>query len=859
MTAKPIHKFNARLDELLGLTPGSSRVDHPKIDQMLEVAETLNKIDFDSELSPRAGIDARWRGQFQRFKLAQPLSIARLLWVPLVIVLVALLAVFHQPVFAAVSRAFGYIFVQDVGFVPADSTFLLKQPILQEHNGQSVTVGQGVATPQNIILFLEFNDVARPVDGAGMETVSGETIKLLQWEYFPNTPGSHGIKMIFSSLPVGTTKTILSLPEGWHLPLEWLSASHSNLPDARVVPYISATQESTASSDMCVEKHGMNLCVLAATTSPDGTSVLVETHATNPNLHSSWMGPVWQEGVVLQDEQGNRVSMQRHEAEMLIFPPLSSETQKVTLVVPSIPADVVLSNQNIFVDLGTDPQPDTVIPLDANIQVLGTIVHFSKATFVGDGVNSLRLTLNADEPIPTADGIKPISFDLGKPDRVDDLYGSGMLEGSKDIFIELIRPNGKITGVLTIPIIRATVLVEGPFEFSFPLTESSSLTPTPVEANPNTFSPASTPTSLPMDDYSYTGEELKGGDLLFTVFNGTNSEVYAFTPDLDSKPRLVITLPGAVGQIYVHPDYQGIDYLAGLQTSKDEVSYIKDLSLYTVLFHENAPRLLYTFPPTPENFVGPTVHGSWTYDGRYAIFNYVKPTPGNDFEKSLWLDMACRSSENCVAHEIVSNQNLDTYNGTFAPSDYRFLITGADISGTGEMDLFMMNFDPNSSTQQVVNITANSSSFPDDVTAPAVWAPDGRIFTLCNDGQLTTRFCYVDPSTGQITSGPVFTEHIFQYEVSATGQSVLGIVINHDAPGKGFLEIHRYDLNAQAGPTLGTGAQVPFAAISPSDEFIAYTTENNDQVQLIKTLTGKTVPLTSSATPNSITWLAWVR
>jgi hypothetical protein len=135
------------------------------------------------------------------------------------------------------------------------------------------------------------------------------------------------------------------------------------------------------------------------------------------------------------------------------------------------------------------------------------------------------LTLNADEPISTADGITPISFDLGKPDRVDDLYGSGMLEGSKDIFVELIQPNGKITGMLTIPIIRATVRVEGLFEFNFNLINASSPVSTPAEANPNIFSPAPTPTSLPMDNYSYTGETLKSGDLLFTVFSGENSEV----------------------------------------------------------------------------------------------------------------------------------------------------------------------------------------------------------------------------------------------------------------------------------------------------------------------------------------------
>jgi len=54
-------------------------------------------------------------------------------------------------------------------------------------------------------------------------------------------------------------------------------------------------------------------------------------------------------------------------------------------------------------------------PLDANIQVLGTTVHFSKATFIGDGTSTLRLTLNADAPIQTVDGLTPDALELAGP------------------------------------------------------------------------------------------------------------------------------------------------------------------------------------------------------------------------------------------------------------------------------------------------------------------------------------------------------------------------------------------------------------------------------------------------------------
>ncbi len=146
--------------------------------------------------------------------------------------------------------------------------------------------------------------------------------------------------------------------------------------------------------------------------------------------------------------------------------------------------------------MGADPQPDQVLSLDADVQVLDTTVRFRKATLIGDGVNSLRLTLDA-EPPESVNGVTPIALEMSKPDRVDDLYGSGNLAGSKDLFVELVRPQGKINGVLELPVVKATVAIAGPFEFTFSLSQTApQVSPTPAEADPGAFSPAPTPTPL---------------------------------------------------------------------------------------------------------------------------------------------------------------------------------------------------------------------------------------------------------------------------------------------------------------------------------------------------------------------------
>ncbi len=158
--------------------------------------------------------------------------------------------------------------------------------------------------------------------------------------------------------------------------------------------------------------------------------------------------------------------------------------------------------------MGENPQSDQVISLKADIHVLGTTVRFRKATWVGDGVNSLHLTLVA-EPVETKDGIPPLMLQMGKPERVDDLYGSGNLNGSKDLFVELIRPlrpQGKISGVLELPIVQATVILSGPFEFTFSLSQMMPQpSPTPAVVNPDNFSPAPTPTPLALDTDRFTG------------------------------------------------------------------------------------------------------------------------------------------------------------------------------------------------------------------------------------------------------------------------------------------------------------------------------------------------------------------
>ncbi len=640
MTNKSTSQLMAQLDRLLGIFPDKA-APLPENDPALQAAALLKSLDFSAELAPPAELRSRWIARTSR-RSTRRLSSPRLAWSAALLIAVALLIVFRQPVLASVSRLLGYVYIPEAGFLPSASTRVLKQPVYQEHAGRSVTLVRGISTPQGVTLWLDFNDTARPVDGARLENDAGLHLDVSAWEYSPDTPGSHQVILHFLVLPKDTRLTTLVLREGWHLPLEWIPAAQSGLPDVRVFPYSAPAQQPSPQSPastpetpkgVCQEQHGVELCVLAATSSPEDTSILLQARSATPALSmTGWFGSLaWQsdsQTVSLTDAQGNLYQMNPpSQRETITFPPVAGD-QNVTLAIPGIFATASIPDQTITVDVGADPQPGAEIPLDVTVRVLDSSVHFSKATFIGDGVGSLRLTLDAD-PVQTVNGITPAAIEIGKPDRVDDLYGGGMLEGSKDIFVELIRPQGKITGVIHIPVVQATVIVHGPFKFSFMLRPAASETPTPAAADPNTFVPVPTSTPPALDGYAYSGGEIKTGDLLYAVRQGEKSEIYVLTPGTNEKSRLLVTLPGAVSQIYLHPDRQGMDYLAGTPAYRDGIGYIDNLRLYSVGFGDPSPRLLFSFPPNPANTVGITVKVDWSFDGKYLVAQFTgSPGPG---------------------------------------------------------------------------------------------------------------------------------------------------------------------------------------------------------------------------------------
>ena len=864
MTPNFINQFSAQLDKLLGIGAQGSNSTDQHVDAAIEVAGLLTRMDFDVELAPRADIRSRWKRQTQqlnRYSSPGYFTMPHWKWIVAFIVIV-LLAVFYKPVFAAVSRALGYVYVPDVGFVARDSALLLKQPVFQEHDGQTVTVTRGIATVKDVTLFLEYNDVARPVDGTWLETASGQRLELSSWEYYPNAPDSHGIKLIFPPLPTAIQETTLSLPEGWHLPLEWIPASQSNLPDVRAVPFDSETS-ATATSDLCAEKNSMKVCVLATATSAEKTSVLIQAQSSNLQLIAGdiWQGLVWQtesQPVKLVDRSGNIVLMDREESGTLTFPPLAGD-QRVHLVIPAVLASVDIPDQNILVDVGANPQPDTIIPLDVNIQVLDARVHFSQATFVGDGVNSLRLTLNADEPIQTVDGITPASLEIGKPDQVDDLYGNGMLAGSKDIFVELIRPAGKVSGAITIPVLRATVIVDGPFQFDLNLQDTSSPSsaiPTPAESDPNLFSPIPTPTALPLDSYFFSGQSLEAGNLLYAVWDGRQTNVYRFTASTGIDQGLFLTIPGHVSSINIHLDRQGLDYLTGIYNK--DTNEVDDPHLYTLRFTEPSPRLLTL---TPHGVMIP-FQLAWSQDGQLLAFNTAASAPAA-MGSIGWVDLACRESGDCPIHILndPTGNGLGLSDTAFSPDGKWLAFNGSD-SVSGASEVYLLPFEDRSAGELY-----NLSQLPFYGDGRYSWVSDDTLIWMCETGDATqpTRSLCLQKVTEQKSSREIIFsfDDWLEFGMAPDGEHFWQVVINRQAEREQQIWLHDRSGSSDlltAAPFFNLDYGKP--AFSMDGKYLAYTSTIDsfktvpDTLYVINATSGQ--KLITYELDKPVGWLGWV-
>ncbi len=620
-----------------------------------------------------------------------------------------------------------------------------------------------------------------------------------------------------------------------------------------------SSPNSLSTKSACAVSHGLEFCITNGVVNDAKTSMSVEAKTLTGELKPGdlMLGLAWQgreTPIIMKDQGGNVFPMSAQvlqnqdqktgniveQVEFAPLPLFAGHTVKLTI--PAFVAQVDL-NQTIQIDLGSDPMPNANISIDADISVLGNIIHFQKARLIGDGINSLRLYLDS-EPIESVDGIRPIQLEPGKPEKINDLYGSGMLEGSKDVFVELITPSGKITGILTMPIIRATVLVEGPFEFSysFPASGMQTITPSPiVSANSPTESVIPT-TSL--DNHYYSGQPLTSGDLLYSVWADNKTNVYVFSPTQDTQPILFATLPGQASFLHLHSDGQGFDYLAG--SYNPENNDIKQSQLYTLTFDDSKLSKLPII--SPGHIFWPT----WSSDGHLVAFEFKNNDLTNSGYNIGWIDINCQDKGECPVQILPRSNEFELYRPVFSPEGYRLAINGANLD-TGTGDIYTLEFDANRNLGPAINFT-NTKQYTDyDVK----WLNNDTIIWRCEQGnveQPTKAICKQGINSNSLPTLFTFDDY-FTFGVSDLEKYFWTVTINRDAGRQTDLWLHDGTSQTNLGSGVSLDLDYFMPAFSPDEQYLAYVLESKT-LYFVNLLTGEKKIVQTGE--NRVSWILWV-
>jgi len=665
-------------------------------------------------------------------------------YIVFLVMIITTLVIGPQKVYADFLKLFGY--VPGIGFVDLNQVRVLQNGVTQRHADQEVTAVRGLISPYGTDIWLEFNDEARPVADAWLETADGQRFTLLNWSYDPDKSGTHGVVMHFATLPESVNEVTLRLVEGWSLPLVWVQGSTGSIKPANIVlaPTEALAETSIPAPSLCSQALGVQFCIQAAVDTVDGLQVLLESTSGGQYTTGSGFSPSMfdfpgkKSAITLTTSDGHVYPVEPNSIQVggepsgsqstLFFPGVQDLQGNFSLQISAVMLSVPLTDK-ISVNLGDHPTAGQALTIDKTIDVAGMPVHFSQAELIsGNFGNSLMLKITSD-PVETKDGVTPYNIDPGRPEGIQDRYGAGNEDGRLSLHIELIQQTGlePINGILDIPLVSASILVQGPFNLSFDAASVQELpTPQPPVVAESTFEPLPLGDPLPMGAYRYTGRALQSGDLLSITFDGENSTLYAASPSNSFTPEEVAVLPGEVLAVYASPDHQGIDYLTGdHNTQSADVAYRQ---LYTLRFGDPAPRLLSGQFETSAYFF------NWSFDGRFLAYEVTDDRPGQSFQRYVRiLDLSCRISGDCQPF-TADTGSQDLFFMSWSPIDYRLALGGTPAEQKfGADDIFLLTLNPDNHQTTLTNLT-QSPTIND--WAPAQWTPEGNALLFpCETGK----------------------------------------------------------------------------------------------------------------------------
>lgn len=271
-------QFMRQLDRALGIT-SSSISDHvdEEIQGDLDFAARLLAVSCGEESRVQEQLRARLAKQTRHPALRMsgrwsPIQLRPGLAVLLFLIGVLVFFATGTPALAAIQRFFGYGYLPEAGFIRLSETTLLKGPVTQQHDGQAVTLWQGMIQRGEVSLWVR----------AGFDLAGIEQATLVLSDGARRSPthlqkDGQVVALTFTSLPPSALPERLVWDQ-WMLPLSWLPADQAGLAPTQVtIPHASRTPVKNAEERPCADiGPGDKLCVQAAFTGETGTSLLLQ-------------------------------------------------------------------------------------------------------------------------------------------------------------------------------------------------------------------------------------------------------------------------------------------------------------------------------------------------------------------------------------------------------------------------------------------------------------------------------------------------------------------------------------------------------------------------------------------------------
>ncbi len=369
-----------------------------------------------------------------------------------------------------------------------------------------------------------------------------------------------------------------------------------------------------------------------------------------------------------------------------------------------------------------------------------------------------------------------------------------------------------------------------------------------------------TPTPLALNSYHYDGKAIQPGDLLYTVVGDTTTELYAANPQQNFTPERIAILPGQVYQVCVHPDRQGIDYLAGTrEVGIDSVSFYRGAQVYTLRFADASPRLLATFPRGPETFVGTELIASWSYDGRYMVFArpIFYPKQSGPYDQIGWIDLTCRDSGNCQPQYLVAPEGVQLRLPLFSPNSYQILLSGNDEThGSHEGDVYLIELGSHGQPGPLINLTHS-----DQIDEwPPHWLPDGSGFLTACSGSAppvgSYDLCRYGTTPSLATNVLRLPANMNAIDLSPDGKNV---VDQRSTLNDQQETLRLFNLVTRKTTPLKQGINQYWVSqgFSSDSQYLCYQTVTGDHTTIFQLATGKETSIDDPAKPGSLSWLGW--